>query len=282
MTALRNDRFALHYPPTLRSRLRSAAILAGDLLGGPLPERDGVYFLYSHSVFEDELEGLEQVAAFVRENFDWISYSEAVERVREGRFDGRHACFSFDDGFANVERAAELFERLGVSCALFVNPAVVDRAGDAQAHREWLDRHCRERLLVEPVDFLDWDALERLKARGHEVGNHALTHRDLATLPEPEWREEIDAARERLVERLGSCEHFAWPFGRRENVNEAILRHAMATHRSVAAAIRGRHEEALDLSRSYLLRDLVLFAHGLRSARFFARRAPAAVADAGP
>jgi peptidoglycan/xylan/chitin deacetylase (PgdA/CDA1 family) len=101
---------------------------------------------------------------------------------------------------------------------------------------------CRNRLGVQPTEFLSWDDLTMLLRAGHEVGSHTRTHADLAALGAEELEEEVEGSRIELMARLGPVRHFAWPYGRFSNVKtETIRAIARAGYESCASTERGCH-----------------------------------------
>lgn len=267
---LQNDRYRQHFPPTLRERLKMSYIywahrLAGRVKTGP----PSVQFFYGHFLFADELPSFHRWMDRLQTIFHIVSYSEAVRRVGEGDITGKHACFSFDDGFGNNLRLARLLAERGISAMFFVNPEVADRSSDGG----WLAAHCRDRLHKQPLDFLSWQELESLKAMGHEIGNHSLRHERLSALPPAAWGEHIAAAREQLAARLGPVVHFAWPYGQRADMPPEAMRLALESgHQSLASGIRGRHFARLDLRRHFLLRDQLVFHEPLWVLDYFYRQ----------
>ena len=69
------------------------------------------------------------------------------------------------------------------------------------------------RLNIEPEPFLDWDEVDGMVKRGHEVGAHTMTHPVMAKLTAAEIEEEVGESGRLLRARFGGVPHFAWPFG---------------------------------------------------------------------
>jgi peptidoglycan/xylan/chitin deacetylase (PgdA/CDA1 family) len=71
------------------------------------------------------------------------------------------------------------------------------------------------------------DAARMATDLGHELGNHTWSHRDLAALPEPDMRAEIERCRDRIVALTGGPGAFFRP---------SQAQHATAQVRRLAAA----------------------------------------------
>jgi len=90
---------------------------------------------------------------------------------------------TFDDGYAdNATEALPILERFGFSAAFFV---VTGLMGTALT----LDRY---RACCDADRMMSWDEVRALRDRGHTIGGHGRTHRELAGLRETEVREEVE------------------------------------------------------------------------------------------
>jgi peptidoglycan/xylan/chitin deacetylase (PgdA/CDA1 family) len=89
---------------------------------------------------------------------------------------------TFDDGFAdNFTVAAPILARFGFPATFFV---VSGNVGSGES----LDRY---RACCADDRMLNWDQVRSLRERGHDVGGHGRSHRELGGLPAVEAREEI-------------------------------------------------------------------------------------------
>ena len=225
-----------------RSGLRRGALSVLSAL--PRRPRHGIRIVHYHYVFDDERERFAEQLRYLAREFEPVSVSEAVDRLRTGRVGGNEVAVTFDDGFRNqVENAAPLLAELGFrGCFFLVTGFVGARPDDAA-------RFCRERFhLPFPVEPLDWPDAERLLELGHEVGSHTRSHPELTTLGHDELRLELDSSREELARRVGPVRHFSVPYGDRARFSEMVAGAAReARYESCATAIRGPNRSALDL-----------------------------------
>lgn len=229
------------YPPSLRGRLRSAAL---DVIGlgdrfRPLLRDSGpcVQVLLLHHVFEDELEGFDRLLDRLQLHYEFISYSEAVRRVVRNEIDARYLTFSFDDGQKSCLDAAKVLSRYGASGCFFVCPGFLEESCPRR-----LAEACWTRLRHGPVEFLDYSDLQRLLHDGHEIGGHTYSHVDLGAVGLPEARDEIERCRNTLVSRLGPVKHFAWPYGQWTNITpQTLLQVYQSGFESCASGVRGAH-----------------------------------------
>ncbi|MFN2560825.1 MAG: polysaccharide deacetylase family protein [Jatrophihabitans sp.] len=228
-----------------RSRARSAALDALSLTA----ERSGrterglarprVLFLLFHEVRPGEEDAFRTLVRQMQRGHRLVSHSEAVSRVLEDRIDGCYASISFDDGFTSGLVAARILEEEGATACFFVCPDLLDK-DRAELVRTFplIDRAER--------GSLTWDELEDLRARGHEINSHTLTHPIIAGVPAEEAARQIIASREQLASRLDSGAHFAWPHGQFADFTPAARAAVeQAGYVSGASAVRGAHTSAV-------------------------------------
>jgi peptidoglycan/xylan/chitin deacetylase (PgdA/CDA1 family) len=78
---------------------------------------------------------------------------------------------------------------------------------------------------VEPRLFLEWDEIREMARHGIEFGNHTMTHRNLAALPEEEVVAELRGAAERIQDSLGCpVANIAYPYGKHVEATKQIVR----------------------------------------------------------
>lgn len=68
---------------------------------------------------------------------------------------------------------------------------------------------------IEPRQFLNWEEIREMAGQGIEMGNHTVTHHNLAILPDAQVRTELSGAADRIRERLGKpVRNIAYPYGK--------------------------------------------------------------------
>jgi peptidoglycan/xylan/chitin deacetylase (PgdA/CDA1 family) len=199
------------------------------------PAVDRVHLLLLHHVFADEIGAFRRMLETLANGLRFISYSEAVTRILENRIDDKYIAFSFDDGLRCCLQAADVLDEFGARACFFVCPALV-----GENNRDVVARFCRERLHQPPLEFLNWNDVEQLVSRGHEIGGHTMRHINLNRVNANEAREEIHQTHAALCARLGAADHFAWPYGRFSDINRAAVRAVFdAGFRSCGSGVRG-------------------------------------------
>ena len=65
----------------------------------PLLKKNRIQFLHLHNVFADEETAFRNFLQRLSQEHEFIGYSEAVERIRNGTINRPYLSLSFDDGF---------------------------------------------------------------------------------------------------------------------------------------------------------------------------------------
>jgi peptidoglycan/xylan/chitin deacetylase (PgdA/CDA1 family) len=246
-----------------RAWARAAALTA--LASVPRMPRPGLRILVYHWVHAAERDRFGQQLAALASEYEPVSLSEGVARLRSGALRGRELAITFDDGFrSGLVNGAPLLAEHGFSACFFL---VTELVG---APAERVERICRERLhLSRPLEPLEWDEAERLLELGHEVGSHTRTHRELVALGRDELADEVAGSRAELERRLGRAPaHFAAPYGDRARFSHAVANAAReAGYETCCTAQRGRNVPSTDLFA--LRRDNAVAGWPLRHVRYF-------------
>ena len=111
----------------------------------------------------------------------------------------RAVAITFDDGFRdNLQFAAPVLEKYRLPATFFV---VTDHVGTDRC----IDRYdgCCDEDRV-----LTWDEVKEMAARGHAIGGHSRTHRELGRLSEAEVAEEVAGCRREIEVRTGRAPRF--------------------------------------------------------------------------
>ncbi len=230
--------------------LRTSGLLSRTL------RKPATHLLYLHHI--PDTAWFDQFVAGIRKNFELIDHDQAVQRIRCGQHPGPAVSFSFDDGFSSCADALRILEKHNTRGIVFVCTGLVGL--DDKGVARFFGNRQREGVL-------GWPALRELQAAGHLIGSHTETHANLAELDDHQLHVELETSRNRIIAELGTCDHFAWPYGRRMFVSERALKLARdAGYRSIASGIRGSHTGP---SGGILLRQLVDAGQTVNQTRLF-------------
>lgn len=200
--------------------------------------RPRLQVLNLHHVFPDEEQGFRRLLEWlVATGHDLVAYGEGVERLRAGRLTRPSVAFTFDDGLRSCVRAATVLEEFGTRGCFFLVTSMVGQTDPAE-----VARFCAERIHMPPTDFMDWDGVGALQARGHEFGSHTHTHPVVSETEPDAVREELARSRDSLLARCGAAEHFSWPYGRFRHFSAGAAAAVFeAGYTTCASAERGAH-----------------------------------------
>jgi peptidoglycan/xylan/chitin deacetylase (PgdA/CDA1 family) len=124
---------------------------------------------------------------------------------------GRPTVFlTFDDGFDdNHSTVLPLLAEYGFRAFCFVLPPLVDSGGPLA----WPEMTADLARYPATMRSVTWAKVGEMAEGGFEIGAHTLTHPHLPRLRGEELRSELSDSRTRVIERLGSCDTIAYPFG---------------------------------------------------------------------
>ena len=218
-------------------------------------DQDHIQFLYLHHMFPDEEAPFRRLLTALSRTHHLIGYSEAVDRILNGRIDKPYLCLSVDDGLKNSLRAARIMKEFGVSGCFFICPAMV-----GETNHQRLEEYCRQRFGMPPTELMSWNDIGTILKDGHEIGSHTMTHPVLSRISEHQAQDEIARSYEWLVAKAGRVDHFAWPEGRFFHFTPAAAEMVFdAGFKSCASAERGCHvarpagaERSLCIRRDYI------------------------------
>jgi peptidoglycan/xylan/chitin deacetylase (PgdA/CDA1 family) len=197
-------------PKTLRGIARNMALTGLSLAAGrEALRKPRVQFLYIHHLFKDEERKLDELMKLLARDHQFISYSEAVDKILKGAIDKPYITFSSDDGFKNNLAAARILNEYNAKACFFINPGIVG-ATDFGA----INKYCTDTLEFPPVEFLNWKEVEQLQQQGHEIGSHTMMHMNIAQQSDKIIADDMHETYRILTGRCGSVAHFAFPYGR--------------------------------------------------------------------
>jgi peptidoglycan/xylan/chitin deacetylase (PgdA/CDA1 family) len=222
-------------------------------IGGARPP--ALRILLLHDVPEHHFDALDRLLGTVKRQGGLVTPGEAEAWLAGdggGAQEGGSPCLlTFDDGFASNHAAAEaVLSRHGVKALFFVCPGLIELDGEAQ--RQAIAAHIFDgRLgaadLPGAARLMSWREIGALKAMGHAIGAHSMTHRRLSRLPGDELCREVRGCNEVLAARLGEpTPWFAYPFGSIDSISAAALAVIATEYRFCRSGIRGPNIETTD------------------------------------
>lgn len=203
-------------------------------------KQNRVQNIYSHFLPKSDVGNFLRLIRILAQDHHFISYTEAIERIKSGDIDKPYLTISFDDGFESNRLAGRLLAEEGISACFFVCPDMVGK------NRDELNRVFSGELGTEKR-MMTWGEIDELRSQGHEIGSHTLDHSVLADLPLEEAHRQVIESKIVLDERLGEVKHFAWPRGRFQHFRPELIGPIFDTagYESCSSAVRGAHMAAL-------------------------------------
>jgi peptidoglycan/xylan/chitin deacetylase (PgdA/CDA1 family) len=174
----------------------------------------------AHYVFDDQSRAFERQIDMLLNKGNFVATNEALEMLRgDAPVDGNYFHLSFDDGLDCLARnAAPVLDAAGVQALVFVNSALAGTPIPEERTAWELATN-----YAAPLKVMSWETLAQT---GFEVGAHTRTHARLVDISVDQQRleREILGCKIEIETALGRpCRYFAWPFGRRNDIDEKSL-----------------------------------------------------------
>lgn len=162
----------------------------------------------SHKLFREYCD-------FFSRYFEVVTLSSLVEDLKAGRDVSGKLVITFDDGYKdNHTLAAPALEKYGLPATFFVTTDFIG----SDHHAEW------DKEEGVKSEWMTWEDVRDLHERGFEIGSHTASHIKLATADAFEVEAELrDASRQIEMQTGAKVKHFAYPFGRREDIDSGAL-----------------------------------------------------------
>jgi hypothetical protein len=264
-----------HKPSGWRARVRHSLLDVLSMTSGnegkaaAWLKKPRIQFLYIHHIFKDEIAQLRQMLNHLAQHHQFISYSDAVNKILQGSIDKPYICISSDDGLKNNLDAGAVLREFGISACFFICPSMI---GVTDAEK--IAAFTKERLHFPPVEFLSWNEVDALQKQGHEIGGHTMSHVNIAGTPSTAFDYEIRECYEVISGHCGTPLHFAYPYGRHHNFSQQGRQAVFAAgFSSCASAERGCHivgpGQTLTPEELLIRRDHIILAWPWRHIRYF-------------
>jgi peptidoglycan/xylan/chitin deacetylase (PgdA/CDA1 family) len=196
----------------------------------------GISPTWSEAVAPEQLRA--QLEMLLARGYRAVPFSQAVLSPP-----GRAFAVTFDDGYRSVaEHALPVIERLNVPATVFVPTGFVsDDVAAWPGTDHWLTTPYADELAP-----MSWAELGVLVEHGWEIGSHSRTHARLPQLDNAKLKEELNASRGELEDRLGRpCTTLAYPYG---EADERVVAAAAAAGYRAACTLTARFEAAHPLA----------------------------------
>lgn len=244
----------MRYSKQLHSRNHLIKSVLGNLLfpvfGFPHQNGD-LLVLNLHSVPHRYADELRQLIAFLGKHFvlqspDYLAQFYQGEAPKPGTRPS--VVFTFDDGLRNNFRAAQVLEEFGIRGLFFVVPDFFQAAEDAQEfyYRTHIRNIINPAYDREPEDFraMTIEQLLQLKARGHELGSHSMSHTMNKDQDHAALVHEVIHSKE-LIDRVlqQNTTHFCAPFNSLQRVSAEAMQLISAHYRYFHSTFPGSNLE---------------------------------------
>ena len=198
---------------------------------GPLPRKLGIYFHELDVQHHDAIREL--VSHFRSEGYRFTGNPSDLVLAN----DESVVFLSIDDNFQTTYDLLELADELAIRFAVYLNTMYFRDRDHDEARSSYLSNLCNDAR----YELLSQGEVREIASRGHTIGAHSHSHRQLSAMPQPEAELEIRRCKEELEQLVAqSVKHFSYPFGMRRHFTEPLREYCREIgFETVANAIPG-------------------------------------------
>lgn len=198
---------------------RFARKITLDILGRFAVAKPGIHILNGHflslddaadpAIFEGVLTAMEDLG------IEFLDFEEAVQNILDRQIPNAKCqiAFSFDDGFLECQtKLSPVLNKRGIQAAFFINPGFIE---GSYSYQENFMKH----VVSTMKPSLTWEQVELIHKDGHLIGAHTMDHQRLDHARPNDLEYQIGYSKDKIAEKIGKCEHFAFPYGRIKDIN---------------------------------------------------------------
>ncbi len=172
-------------------------------------------FVYHHFGLEDtypstsvSVEQFKKHLAYLKEHeYTVLPFGQALDRLYSGEgIPEKTAVITIDDGYRSVwDNALPILERYGYPATIFISSGYVGGS-----------------------NYMSWEQIKRLEAKGFEIGNHSHAHAYFVNKPKGQianaFEEDLKTSHEQFRKHLGRVpDLYAYPFGEYTPEMQSVL-----------------------------------------------------------
>ena len=162
------------------------------------------------------IEQFDRQMCYVRQNYHVASIGDVITGKVPRNISRPVICVTFDDGYLdNYVNAVPILLKHKIPAAFFVSTGMMssDRGFEHDLKK-----------LGKALPNMTWEQIQYMHQLGFTIGSHTVTHINCRKSDPDLVREEILQSKRDLNEKLGMKEIiFAYPFGKKDDINQEIL-----------------------------------------------------------
>lgn len=211
---------------SFRRFLRNRAL---DFLGLISKPANGIHILNGHIISRNDpsKEIFFSLLKEINKFSTLIRIEEAIELIKRKVIVNQPLiAFTFDDGFEECETMiAPVLEHFDINGLFFINPNFVEGSKEYIAN-------FTENIVKTPGKLpMNWNQINKLILNGHLIGAHTMDHYMLNSNDQKTLQYQIVECKSVIEKHIGhTIEHFAFPYGRLDQINELSLNIALSNY----------------------------------------------------
>jgi len=211
-----------------------------------IKSKDSLRVLTYHDIAPYDYDSFEKQLRWLSRSWKFITPEQFSAMVSGNKkIKGRNLLITFDDGFLSNRIVAEkILNPMKIKAIFFCVSDFIDISKEDEVVKFMKDKiYLTKSSKKLPTNWknMKWDDLSALLDQGHTIGAHTKSHARLSTLLDKEKLErEIIYSADVIEKKLGiEIDHFAYPFGGINSINQQAIDIALTRFKYIFSGIRG-------------------------------------------
>ena len=204
----------------------------------------GVQVLTFHNFNENEIKLFKNFIHFLKEKYKFINPEEFLF-YKNQKSNKPPILLTFDDGFySNYKIAKHVLQPLSIKAIFFVPTSFINRT-ENENKKSFIENN----LLIKSdrnsyaacANPMKWKHLKELVENGNVIGSHTKNHYVLSKIKDEKILiDEVINSGSLIEDKLKTqVEHFAYPFGTLDSIDEKVVLKASQRYKYIFTNIRG-------------------------------------------
>ena len=216
-----------------------------------------------HDILREDHDKFLNLIRYLKKNWNIITpdQSKNIINSKDSKVNEKNILITFDDAFKSQKIITEKFlDPLNIKALFFIVSDFVKISSKDEAHKfikkNFFKNHNHDHNIDFEADNMTLEDLRYLVSKGHTIGGHTKTHKQLSKIDNKDILiEEIINSKKFLENEIGiNIEDFAYTFGDLDSINKASVDIIMNNFNYLYSGLRGNNS---NINSNIIRRDAV-------------------------